>query len=162
MITYEKLNELAHRKKPANQKFFARLKSRIPSDLDALVHAIHEDVFSHINCIDCAYCCKYLGPRITARDIKVLSKFLRIKPEKFIETFLKMDEEGDFIFKKTSCPFLLPDNYCSVYEVRPKACSDYPHTDRRKFHQILNLTLKNTYVCPAVFEIAERLKSRYR
>ncbi len=29
------------------------------------------------------------------------------------------------------CPFLGDDNYCSVYEARPKACREYPHTDRK-------------------------------
>jgi hypothetical protein len=41
-----------------------------------------------------------------------------------------------------------------------KACREYPHTDRHKQHQILNLTRKNAEVCPAVFEIVERLKSK--
>ena len=45
-----------------------------------------------------------------------------------------------------------------VYESRPKACREYPHTDRPRFYQILDLTLKNAEVCPAVFELIERLK----
>jgi hypothetical protein len=79
----------------------------------------------------------------------------------FKKTYLKIDEDGDFIFQNMPCPFLLPDNYCSIYEVRPKACQEYPHTDRRKFHQVFSLTLKNIYTCPAVYEIAEELKKNY-
>lgn len=29
------------------------------------------------------------------------------------------------------CPLLGRDNYCAVYADRPKACREYPHTDRR-------------------------------
>jgi len=45
-----------------------------------------------------------------------------------------------------------------IYDHRPKACSEYPHTNRRKFIQITDLTLKNAEICPAVFEIVEELK----
>jgi hypothetical protein len=52
----------------------------------------------------------------------------------------------------------MPDNYCMIYEIRPRACREYPHTNRRRFHQILKLTWRNTLVCPAVLEIVARLK----
>ncbi|MEL7427036.1 MAG: YkgJ family cysteine cluster protein, partial [Bacteroidota bacterium] len=63
-----------------------------------------------------------------------------------------------YVLNTAPCPFLGDDNYCSIYSVRPRACREYPHTDRKNFHQILNLTLKNTAVCPATFRIVQRLK----
>jgi hypothetical protein len=69
-----------------------------------------------------------------------------------------MDEDKDAVLKHAPCAFLGTDNYCSIYESRPNACREYPHTDRKKMHQILDLTMKNTLVCPAVLEITERLK----
>jgi len=71
---------------------------------------------------------------------------------------LHVDNEGDYVFNETPCPFLMPDNYCMVYESRPKACREYPHTNRRKFVQILNLTQKNREACPIVYKIVENLK----
>ena len=44
------------------------------------------------------------------------------------------------------------------YEVRPKACREFPHTDRKKIYQINHLTLKNTLICPAAFEFVERIQ----
>ena len=82
-----------------------------------------------------------------------------MKPGDFINRYLRMDEDGDYVLKSSPCPFLDSENYCSVYEDRPKACREYPHTDRKKILQINELTLKNTMVCPAVFEILERLKT---
>jgi Fe-S-cluster containining protein len=161
MINPEQLAELARMKENQNRKFFMRLKARIPKDLDEKVSELHDYAFQQINCLDCANCCKHLGPRIKERDIERISKFLKLKKNIFIKTFLKIDEDYDFVFQNMPCPFLLSDNYCKIYEVRPKACQEYPHTDRRKFHQVLSFTLKNTFTCPAVFEIVEGLKKKY-
>jgi len=161
MIEPDKLQQLAKQKENSNRKFLMRLKIRMPKDLDAVVQQLHESIFSKVDCLDCANCCKRLGPRISEKDIERLAKFTGNKKQSFVKTYLNTDEDGDYVFQNMPCPFLLPDNYCSVYEVRPKACSDYPHTDRRKFHQIFNLTLKNTFTCPAVFQIVEELKKTY-
>ena len=161
MINPKKLMLMAKLKESQNRKFFKRLKDRIPRDLDAVVHDLHDIVFAKINCLDCANCCKQLGPRITEKDIDRLAKFTKLKKEKFIATYLRIDGDNEFVFQNMPCPFLLPDHYCSVYDIRPKACKGYPHTDQRKFHKIFSLTLKNIYSCPAVFEIVEELKKRY-
>jgi Fe-S-cluster containining protein len=161
MINPERLDEMAGLKKSQNSKFFFRLKSRIPRDFDKVVHDLHDKVFSKIDCLDCANCCLHLGPLITEKDLVRIAKFLKLKKETFITTYLKIDEDGDSVFQNMPCPFLLPDNYCRIYEIRPKACSEYPHTNRRKFHQLLALTLKNTYTCPAVYQIVEELKKIY-
>jgi len=87
-----------------------------------------------------------------------MAKQLRMKPSAFIDQYLNLDNENDYVFKEAPCPFLMPDNYCMVYEQRPRACREYPHTDRKRFYQILNLTLKNTHYCPAVYEVVDRLK----
>jgi Fe-S-cluster containining protein len=52
----------------------------------------------------------------------------------------------------------MQDNYCIIYDQRPKACREYPHTDRRRFYQILDLTMKNRDICPIVYEVVEKLK----
>src|SRR6056297_952933 len=143
-----------------NKIFFARLKKKKPKNLDKIVQKLHHEVFQEIDCLDCANCCKSISPTLYNKDIDRLAKQLKIKPSQFVEEYLYLDDEGDYVFKQTPCPFLLSDNYCVVYESRPKACREYPHTDRSRFYQILNLTLKNSLICPAVFEIIEILKKR--
>ncbi|NND87804.1 MAG: YkgJ family cysteine cluster protein, partial [Flavobacteriaceae bacterium] len=93
-------------------------------------------------------------------DIERIAKHFRMKPKTFIESYLRMDEENDYVLQEVPCAFLGADNYCSIYDVRPKACREFPHTDRRKFHQINNLTLKNVAICPAAFNIVEEMKRR--
>src|SRR5436190_21090151 len=81
--------------------------------------ALHEGAFSKINCLDCAACCKNYSPRFKTPDIKRISKHLKMKESEFIDTYLKLDEEGDYVVKSTPCPFLGTNNYCSIYETRP-------------------------------------------
>lgn len=152
------LSEKAKQAELQNKALVKKLKKKKPKNLDNIVHALHQEVFNHIDCLACANCCKTLGPRITDNDIVRLTKHLKLKPGKFIDAYLKLDEDNDYVFKEMPCPFLMPDNYCMVYEYRPKACREYPHTDRKRFYQALDVTLKNTATCPAVFEIMEQLK----
>ena len=141
-----------------NKAFFKQLKRRKLKNLDLIVHELHDEVFNEIDCLDCGNCCRDLGPRITDKDIAKLSAFLKMRDADVVESYLKIDEDGDYVFKEMPCPFLGADNYCFVYESRPKACREYPHTDRKKFIQLLNLTLENSKTCPAVIEIVERMK----
>jgi hypothetical protein len=157
----ERLKELARQQKAANKKFLSRLKRQKKSlKLDDIFHELHHEAFKKIDCLECANCCKSISPIIWDKDIQRIANYLKMKPSEFTSTYLKIDEEGDFVFRQTPCPFLLPDNYCSIYGIRPRSCREYPHTDRRNIHQILDLTLKNTFICPAVYEIIESLKKR--
>ena len=58
------------------------------------------------------------------------------------------------------CPFL-KDDKCSIYEVRPKDCRDFPHTDKKEFTARRYLHTANTKACPAVFHIIETMKDRF-
>ena len=73
---------------------------------------------------------------------------------------MRIDEDNDYVLKSVPCTFLGEDNCCSIYEVRPKACREYPHTDRIKQYQLLKLTQKNVEVCPGVYDIVEKLKPK--
>jgi Fe-S-cluster containining protein len=142
-------------------KLFERIKKKKPRDLDARVHTLHTKTFARIDCLDCANCCSTTSPIFRDIDIKRLSKHLKMKENNFISTYLKMDEESDYVLQKSPCSFLGNDNKCSVYEHRPLACREYPHTDRKNMIQILGITEKNTLICPAVATIFEELKKGY-
>ena len=153
-----KHQEQSKLKSKENQQFFKRLKKIKPKVLDKLIHPLHEEVFECTDCLKCANCCTTTGPLFTDKDISRIAKHLRIKPFEFTQQYLRIDEDRDYVLKSVPCTFLGEDNYCSIYEVRPKACREYPHTDRKKQNQLLNLTEKNIEVCPAVFNIVEKLK----
>lgn len=154
------LQKLAKDKHIENKKFLDRLKKKTPKDLDYTMQKIHDDVFERVDCLSCANCCKTTGPLFTNSDIDRISKHLRLKPHQFVEQFLRVDEDNDYVLQQLPCHFLDHENYCMIYDVRPKACREYPHTDRKKFQQINELTLKNVEICPAAYEVVEMMKKK--
>lgn len=154
------LPKRAKDKQADTKKFFAKLKKRPPKNLDYLMQELHTAEFERTDCLQCANCCKTTGPLFTNADIERISKHFRQKPQQFIAQHLRVDEDNDYVLQALPCAFLGPDNYCSIYEVRPKACREFPHTDRKKFHQISSLTLKNMAICPAAYSIVEAMMAR--
>ena len=156
------LPKKAKEKHLENKKFFTKLKKKPPKNLDYIMQELHEDEFAKTDCLKCANCCKTTGPLFTNADINRISKKLRLKQQKFISQYLRIDEDNDYVLQQVPCVFLGHDNYCSIYDVRPKACREFPHTDRKKFYQINQLTMKNVVVCPAAFNIVEAMKRRIK
>ncbi len=146
---------------PANKKFLRNLKKRRPRDLDHVFQEEHEQVFEEVDCLQCANCCKTTSPIFRMADIERIAQKLKTSTDEFISDYLRLDEESDYVLKESPCAFLNEDNTCSIYPIRPKACREYPHTDRKRIHQIFNLTLENSIVCPAVSRILENVRSRY-
>jgi uncharacterized protein len=151
----------AKRSETENRKFFSYLRKRQPKDLDYTVKGLHEDVFQHIDCLECANCCKSISPIFTDKDIERISRSLKIRPAIFTEKYLHLDKDHDYVLNHTPCPFLDKNNYCTIYDVRPKACSEYPHTSQPGFIKRLDLTIKNSFYCPAIPEIIERMRKIY-
>lgn len=158
----EQLPNLAKDKQAENKKFFSKLKKKTPKHLDSLMQELHDDEFSRTDCLDCANCCKTTGPLFTNKDIERIAKHFKQKPQQFIEQYLRIDEDKDYVLQSVPCTFLGHDNMCMIYDVRPKACAEFPHTDRKKFQQISNLTIKNTAICPAAYNIVEAMKQRLK
>ncbi len=156
-MNIDELKVLAQKAELSSKTFLKKNIKKLEK-MDHIVLDLHYKAMNKTDCLQCANCCRALGPLITNKDIDQMAKALRIKPADVIDRYLKIDEDHDFVFKTMPCPFLMDDNYCSIYENRPKACREYPHTDRSKFYQIFNLTIKNTYTCPVAYEVIEELK----
>ena len=155
----KELPELAREKYDENKKYFARLKKRIPRNMDVVIQELHTAEFEKTDCLTCGNCCKTTSPIFTEKDIQRISKYLKMKVHDFISQYLDRDSDDFYVLKTSPCTFLdLNDNTCFIYDVRPKACKEYPHTNRRKFIQITDLTIKNTEICPAAYNIIEALK----
>ena len=118
---------------------------------------LHEEAFENIDCLHCAACCKNYSPRFKTPDIKRISRHLKMKEGVFIETYLKLDSDGDYVVKSTPCPFLGEDNYCAIYNVRPSDCERFPYTNEDVLIKRQNITLKNSTFCPIVVFVLEKL-----
>lgn len=159
-IDIGKYHQLALQKQKEHRKFLATLKKKAPKNLDKIVQEVHTEVFREIDCTKCANCCKILGPLFTESDISCIAKHFRMRLPVFEDMYLRVDEDNDKVFKSMPCPFLGEDNLCSIYDIRPKACREFPHTDRKKIYQINHLTIQNTLICPAVYLFVEKLQER--
>jgi hypothetical protein len=118
---------------------------------------LHEEAFENVDCLKCAACCKNYSPRFKTPDVKRISKVMGMKESDFIEKYLRVDEEGDFVVKASPCPFLGEDNFCSIYEDRPSDCARFPYTDEDVIYKRQKLTLKNASFCPITFYVLDRL-----
>lgn len=157
----EQLPKLAEEAKKENKKYFTNLKKRTPKNLDFVMQELHDAEFAKTDCLDCGNCCKTSSPIFIDKDIARISKHLKMKAADFTSTYLERDSDDFMVLKTAPCSFLdLSDNSCTIYDVRPKACAEYPHTNRRKFIQITDLTIENTTICPATYNIVEALKKR--
>ncbi len=141
-----------------NQKAYKRLleKGNFNRMLKALPD-LHEEAFSKIDCLQCANCCKNYSPRFKTPDIKRIAKLLRMKEGDFVETYLLLDKDNDYVVKNSPCPFLADDNTCAIYDDRPSDCRRYPYTDEDVLLKRVQLTLKNATVCPATYYVLEKL-----
>ncbi len=147
----------AKKKRKECRKKLLHLKKKRPKQINERFNSLHKDEFETMDCLNCANCCKTTSPIFRNVDINRLAKHLRMKVGSFTEKYLKLDEDNDYVLKSSPCSFLNDDNTCSVYDFRPLACREYPHTDRKNVLQIIDLTINNTEVCPAVARIVDKI-----
>lgn len=134
---------------------FDRLKNQPLKTVQQQFAKEHEKVFAKTDCLDCAGCCKNISPIVEFEDIHRIAPVLGLKPGEFITQYLEMDEEGDFVFTTQPCPMLQANNKCKIYDVAPRACRSYPHTDEIENKAQVELALQNAQYCPAVEKMFE-------
>ena len=146
------------KKSADHQKEYKRFLHRADKNkVLKVLPSLHKEAFEHIDCLDCANCCKNYSPRFKTPDIKRISRSLKMKEGEFIKRYLYIDKEGDYVLQKKPCPFLGSGNYCTIYEVRPSDCQRFPYTDEDVLLKRQQLTLTNSTFCPIVFFVMEKL-----
>lgn len=146
-------------KKKSNEAWLKQIKRDNSHDFLTQLRQTHLEVFSNIECLSCANCCKSSPPIVTNKDIQRISNHLNISQKQFVKSFVLTDINGEQSFNIVPCRFLNDDNTCSIYEIRPEACRRFPHTDEKEYQQRASINLANTLVCPAASQILIKLKS---
>jgi uncharacterized protein len=150
----------AERNLDRNFMFIHGLKMKSDQVVDRAVHRLHKEAFSIIDCTQCANCCKTSTPLFGKPDVRRIAEHLGVTPANFTTTYLKADEDGDLVLKTLPCPFLGADNHCTIYEVRPRDCAEYPHTQKKGLTFRTHSVAQNSLACPAVFYIIEQMRAR--
>lgn len=161
-MEYGKILEKARSRKKQMKQLLSRLQKLPVKEVDEYFHEEHERAFEKIDCLKCANCCKTTGPLFTSKDVERIARHLKLTPSKFIDQYLRIDEDKDYVLQSTPCIFLDSSNYCSIYSIKPKACGEFPHTDRRNMKEISHLTYNNALICPAVSQILENIELRLK
>lgn len=157
-IMSDLINQWKGQKRAKHKYQFLKNSAKQKKKLKKLAHDLDREVFSELDCLDCANCCTSIPPIVSRVDASRIAKTLGMKTKVFIEEYLVQDDDGDWVMNTSPCPFLLQDHKCSIYEDRPKACREFPHTDGESFIANLNLHVQNVQYCPAVFHILERME----
>ena len=152
----------AERHVDRNFRFLRSLKMKNERAVDRAARELHDEAFSIIDCIQCANCCKTISPLFIEEDICRIAEHLGMTEADFKATYFRPDEEGDLYPKSLPCPFLADNGRCTIYDVRPKDCAEYPHTQKKEFASRTHLHAGNTITCPAVYWIVEELRARRR
>lgn len=106
---------------------------------------VHSDRVANYDCSKCpAYCCSYERIIVDKRDLKRLARHFDIDPEIARKLFTKI-KDGEQVLRHQKdkiygsvCMFLDTDTRrCTIYNVRPGVCHDYPETPRCGYYDFL-------------------------
>lgn len=146
--------------KKENELWLRSFRNINPETVYPIIKDTHEEVFAKTDCLTCANCCKTAPPLLTEEDIHRISKALGLSVKQFSKTYVLLDFNGDKTFNIVPCRFLMDNNACSIYDIRPSACRRYPHTDEKEYPKRTQLNVANTMICPAAYQILEKLKTK--
>ena len=156
----QEFRKKAVRKKKKLTSFLQKLDEIVPEDMPQLVLEEDVKVWQEVDCMACANCCKTMTPTFTKKDILRISEHLGMKPKDFKEKWLHKEEDtGDWVNKQQPCQFLI-DNKCSIYEVRPIDCAEFPHHNKKPFDLYNDTFIQNVHRCPATFMLVNKLRKR--
>ena len=153
---------LGEKKREENLRFRKHMKSRDHSD--RILRRIAQGVEDQIDCLQCANCCRVATAKVNERDVERLSKYLGIKPARFLAEFtVKSEEEGVVLRRdeKTGCVFL-NGNECTVYDARPESCQKFPHVVRGNGSIASRMWqfIDRACYCPIVYNSLEAFKEQ--
>ena len=125
----------------------------------------------YFECKKCGNCCKTVGHTIlTVYDIRRISNFLNINIDVFLKEYCYIFRRSvysnkilSFVIDEISlkkqakkCPFL-KDNYCSIQNVKPLYCKNYPFIASLEYLSYFRVNIKHCrgFDCGRFFMIDE-------
>ncbi len=162
IIHLKKLKKKFDLNRKSFRYFITRIENNPPENLDAIIANVEQEVWQQVSCLNCANCCKVMSPTYTNADIKRISAHLGMRPIDFKEKWLYRErKDNEWMNRSQPCQFLdLKTNMCSIYEVRPADCADFPHFHKRPSKDYFYIHKQNIEYCPATMLMIEKMKER--
>jgi len=156
----KKFRATAARKKAPLTRFLKQLDELVPDDFQQIVDEANVAMWKETDCMSCANCCKTMSPTFSTKDVSRMSAHLGMTPKAFRDKWLYKEEgTGDWMNKQQPCQFLV-DNKCSVYEVRPLDCAQFPHHNLQPFDLYGDTYAANIMHCPATLSLVDKVKKK--
>lgn len=153
------IRRLGEMKRDENSRLRQHLKRH--DYVERKLKKIAQEIQDQTDCTTCANCCKVASVEPAERDVEKLARFLRISPERFLEDYTTLDEDGNRVLKRTESGCVFLSGYdCTVYEARPRTCEFFPHLVKgegpisTRMWQFID---RATY-CPIVYNSLEAFK----
>ncbi len=151
--------------KKTYKKFLKKFDDKYVPEIAKFAAEAEKKAWAKVDCLDCGNCCKKMTPTFIDADIKRISKHLKMTEAAFKKKWIEREEpepdgtQGDLINKSRPCQFLnLEDNKCSIYEVRPADCAEFPHFQKKTFEDQNETYMQNLKFCPATYEFVKKVK----
>jgi Fe-S-cluster containining protein len=157
----DEVRRLAAVKSGENLAFRRYLKAHHVSDEP--FHIIAEDVQKHIDCTQCANCCRNTIVAVSEREIALIAEHLHLTPDQVAKQYTAPDPEQSgrrvLSSRGDECVFL-DGNLCMIYDARPQACRDFPYAVLRKrsLGGRMESLCRKSSMCPIVFNALEAYK----
>lgn len=154
------IKRLGEQKRVENERFRRHMKTHPVAD--RRLRLVGEAIQAEIDCQTCANCCRVATATLLERDVAQLSRFLGLKPARFLADYTEVSAEEGLILKRDStgaCVFL-SGNDCTAYEARPATCEGFPHIVRgagslaKRMWQFID----RACYCPIVYNAIEAWK----
>lgn len=143
------------------RRFLTKIENNPPKGLHNYADQIEKEVWQETDCLACANCCRNMTPTYTFKDQQRIAKHLSMSISQFREKWLYKNREGEWMNVSTPCQFLdRKTNMCSIYEIRPKDCAEFPHLYKRKMTDYMHVHKQNVQYCPATFKMVQKMMER--
>ncbi len=159
IVNLRSFRSKARHHKKAYRKFLTGIEKNAPRRLDIMSATVDKEVWTEIDCLNCANCCKVMSPTYTPGDIKRISAHLSMRAGEFKSKWLYQEKSsGDWLNRSTPCQFLdMKTNMCGIYAVRPGDCAGFPHLPKKKMIEYIHVHKQNIEFCPATFKMVEKM-----
>jgi len=153
--------------KKSFKKFLKKFDDKYVPEIAEFAAVAEKKAWKKIDCLDCGNCCRKMTPTFQAADITRIAKHLGMTEAAFKKKWIKREEAeedgtpGDLVNISQPCQFLnLEDNKCSIYEVRPADCAEFPHFAKKDFEDQNETYMQNLKFCPVTYEFVKKVKQQ--
>ena len=142
-----------------NEQFRQQLTGIEERVLDAMAHAVNDEVSSLVDCTACGNCCRTLVINVERDDVPGCARGVGLTEAAFEDKYIEESAAGHLFVSTVPCHFLT-DNKCTVYEHRFTDCREFPHLHKPGFRERLGNTLMYYGMCPIIYNVVEEMKFR--